>query len=720
MLLDNLETLQNPATGEISEPGLQRFLEMSVTQCSALTFLITSREPVVLAQQARTWEQRISLEEGLAREDAILLLRRFDSSGSAGLRDAPAEELGELANHLGGFPRALESIAGMLLEDPLLRLDDLKRRVYPLDGDISTEAVKQAMAHLNPDSLRVLAAVSVFGQPVRYEGLAFLLTPFLPEETLRALLNRLVRACFIQANRATQQYALHPIDQAYCYSQIPAGDAASPETDPPPFTRATLHRRAARYYHTHWLPRPAWKTVSDLEPQLNESHHWVGAEDGDEAAKVLLAIDRDFLWEWDHKDLLRRLYPTLQGLVQDPHLVLQVARRQAWLNFFRAPQQADQEFQRLLQEARRLGFQQEEADALDDLAQTFRRGNRNSQFAIQYHQQALEIYRKLGDRRGEADALGGLGSLYLLIDPEESIDYFLAALTIHSELGITSSLSYDQSMLGLAYQYLGGLDQARQWYERSMQIARQENSLEALTRAYGLLAGLYPFTDEKDRIEPLLQEARAISKEVSGDPFSGQLIFYIGQTAAYLALLGDSSAAVELMEHTFQEVQVLHPDFTPLGAFYLGMVLTLAGEFGKASSLVPPDIENRLANGSGMLYWMGVLFVKTGDTVRAAAFFQKILNMVQPTASTGDSLTVVDNSRLPALALAITALALLQQDYVLAEQAAELTRQVCMLKNWMVLLHRALLELLFQEPGSQILAPVREVLSAHPVRPDDQ
>src|SRR5260221_6406725 len=138
LLLDNLETVQNGDTGELIEPGMQQFIEMSVVQSSALTLLITSREPLLLLRSLKTWEHQISLDDGLPPEDAVALLRRFDPSGVPGLRDAPAEELHEVVGQLGGFPRALESVAGMLLAEAPTPPPRGKQKPITFEGDVTT------------------------------------------------------------------------------------------------------------------------------------------------------------------------------------------------------------------------------------------------------------------------------------------------------------------------------------------------------------------------------------------------------------------------------------------------------------------------------------------------------------------------------------------------------------------------------------------------------
>src|SRR5262249_17797053 len=134
-LLDNLETVQSATTGELADPGLQQFIEAALSQCRSLTLLITSREPLLLSHSLKTREHLISLEDGLVLDDAVELLRQFDPSGVAGIRDAPSTELREIAALIGGFPRGLEAVAGMLLADPLLCLADVKQELNALEGE---------------------------------------------------------------------------------------------------------------------------------------------------------------------------------------------------------------------------------------------------------------------------------------------------------------------------------------------------------------------------------------------------------------------------------------------------------------------------------------------------------------------------------------------------------------------------------------------------------
>jgi DNA-binding CsgD family transcriptional regulator/tetratricopeptide (TPR) repeat protein len=715
LLLDNLETIQNATTGELIEPGMQQFIEMTVVQNRALTVLITSREPLLLPRSLKTWEHLISLEDGLPLEDAVALLRRFDPSGATGLRDAPSEELREVVEQLGGFPRALESVAGMLLEDPLLRLVNVKQNLNLLEGEISAAVVRQALSHLNDEAMCVLQAIAIFGQPVNYKALAYLLTPYLADSTLRTLLGRLIRACFVKMNHLTQEFVLHPLDQTYCYNQIPAGTQNEAKMEALPFTRAVLHQRAANYYRERRLPRSSWRQAADLEPQINEFKHLVRAGNGDEAARVLLDIDRDHLWEWGNKDLLRQLYPTLEGHINDPHLAYQVARRRAWLMFFEVPEEADREFTRLLEESQRMGIVKELADDLDDLAQTFRRNNRDLQQGIEHHQQALVLYRQIGDRRGEADALGGLGAILSQTEPAAAIECLLAAADIQRDLGNLNSVSFVLTMLGAAYDALGAFEQAEKTLEDAVRMARESGSLDALSRAYSSLARFYVYIGNIERGHACIEEAIAITREFAGVPITVPLMFWIGATALYMALANDAHGGVGLLERAIRDASAVLPQMVPFGNFWLILVLMLGGEYQRARSLLPLEPETLLSGSPrNNISWFGALFIKTGELDAAAVFLKRVLTMSATTDSYAPGARHREVVTLPMLALAHAGLALLNRDPAMAAAAAELTRRALRVRSWQTDLYRALISLLIQESGGEILMPVSNILASIP------
>jgi tetratricopeptide (TPR) repeat protein len=408
--------------------------------------------------------------------------------------------------------------------------------------------------------------------------------------------------------------------------------------------------------------------------------------------------------------------------VHDPLVAHHIARRQAWLNFFEASQEADREFTRLLEVARQRNWVAEEADALDDLAQTCRRGNANLDRAVEYHRQALALYRQIGDRRGEAEALGGLGTIMALFEPKEAIDHLQAAIVIQRELGNSNSLSYDLAMLATAYETLGAFEQAQQTLSEAVQIARAGGTLEALNRVYSALARVYAEMGEIDQVKACIREAIAVTRELAGVPVTGYLMLFIGQASLALAVAGDAPAGIEFMAQICGDAATVQPQIVPIANFVFSSVLLLSGDFARARSLLPPE-PGRLSVslGVGNTAWIGVLLIKAGEHDRAVEFFDLALKLSRHAELKQDNSHYSDIGTLPARTLALAGLALLKRDPMLAAAAAELLRKALRFNIWFNRLLCAHLNLLLQEPDSEVLGPIREVLSLgmdlHPALP---
>jgi tetratricopeptide (TPR) repeat protein len=511
----------------------------------------------------------------------------------------------------------------------------------------------------------------------------------------------------------TQQLSLHPLDQQYCYNQIPCAGLNQEESLS--FTRAVLHQRAANYYRAHRLPQSAWHNAADLEPHINEFRQRVSAGEGDEAARIALEIDRSYLWEWGYKDVLRQVYLTLEDQVHDPHLAHQVTRRIAWLKFFETPQEADREFEDLLKAARRSGSLKEEADALDDLAQSFRRGSRDLEQGIRYHRQALALYRQIGDRRGEADALGGLGAIFVQLDPTNAIDCLLAAADMQRNLCNNSSLSFVLTMLGAAYESLGAFEEAGQVLEEARRIAQASSSLEALGRAYGGLARLCVSRGDIERGWRCIEEAIAITREFAGVPMTADLMFWVSMTALSFALAGDVPRGIELLQQTIRDAATVLPHAVAFGNSFLSLLFLLGGRFQDARSLLPLEPRPRENDWSSSDFWIGALLIKTGESEAATQALTDVLEGNMQTSSFAPSFRRLEIRSQAIQALAHAGLAVLNNDQGRVTIAAKLTRQGVRVTSWQTDLYRALIKLLMQETGGEILLPIQEILASVPV-----
>lgn len=220
ILLDNLEELLD-TSGRLLDPDLQLFLYAFLRQRHRSYLLITSRESLLLEDDVRRYELRFYLDNGLPEEDAVALLMDMDRDSSLGLVAANPRTLLEAVRGSHGYPRALEAIAGILAQAPLLSLGALLQRKRLFEQEVVENLVKEGHSRLARDARLVMQALSVYRVPVTEAAIRFLLEPFTDPIDVSGVLRRLTRGFYINVDRSSGRIALHPLDQIHSYRQIP-------------------------------------------------------------------------------------------------------------------------------------------------------------------------------------------------------------------------------------------------------------------------------------------------------------------------------------------------------------------------------------------------------------------------------------------------------------------------------------------------------------------
>ena len=314
ILLDNLEDGLTEEC-EIAEEGPRLFVERCLTGPGGARLIATSRDEVKLADAALHNGRCIPLREGLPEDDAVALLRDLDSDPEVplGLCDATEGELRRAARMTRRIPRALESIAGILREDPATDLPGLLDDPDLFGEHVVEKLVKEGYKRLGEDERWIMEALAVFNRPVSDTAVTFLLQPWFPGLDVPAVLRRLCKGYFVTASRITGEYQLHPLDHAYAYRHISQepGDA---------YTLRNLELRAAEYYRELRKPQAEWKSIEDLAPQLAEFEHRVQAGDHGEAYRVLDPIDFDYLLLWGYAARLMEMREKLSGHLAEPKM----------------------------------------------------------------------------------------------------------------------------------------------------------------------------------------------------------------------------------------------------------------------------------------------------------------------------------------------------------------------------------------------------------------
>ena len=434
VLLDNLESVMDPAAETFAEPALGEALAAVLTApAHAVTVIATTRVlPTALLKIEPARQRQLPLDKGLGTPDAQTVLRELDDDGRLGLRDADDELLDGLRAHTRGFPRALEAVKAILEGDPTLSPRDLLDRTRDLPEDQVVQVlVGEAYDLLDTPGKQVMQALSVFPAPVSAVGVDFLLRPVNPTTDAAPILARLVRRQLVRFHDGN--YHLHPVDRDYARSQLPVG---SPGDAAAAFTLTGLQARAADYYAQIRTPRESWRTLEDLRPQLDEFGLRCDSGDYDTAATVLDDIDFDYLRVWGHYRTLTGLHGRIHGRITNPELdnahLTNLGLRHYYIGDYR---QAIDLHTQALAIARDTGDRRGESAALGNL------GNCNASLgeyrrAIELHTQALDIARDIGHRQGESSRLGGLGNCHASLgDYRRAIDLHTQALDIARDIG---------------------------------------------------------------------------------------------------------------------------------------------------------------------------------------------------------------------------------------------------------------------------------------------
>lgn len=496
ILLDNLEEKLDDQ-GCIRDPDLRSFVDMFLESRHSARLLITSREPLCVANQARRYERIFPLDEGLPEPDALELLADFDPNGEIGLRDAAPDDLKEVVRRTLGFPRALEAVAGILDSDPLMTLPKLLADRDLWAREVTEALVSVAQSRLDADAGLVIQALAVYGEPVTEAAVRFLLEPFVKDRGLDigATIRRLARGRYIAVQRATGHLVLHPLDQEANYRQIPRDPAL-------PVNVIQLEQRAADYFVQLRTPPAEWKRLDDLRPQLAEFEHRVRAGDEPAAFYLLSTLDYDYLLLWGHARKVVTLREKLRGRLDAPPLET--------VNF------------------NQLGIAY---NALGEF-----------QKSLACYQEALRLVREMVDRRGEAVVLGNMGSVYWsLADYVKAIEVQQQAMETNRALGNRKSESFNLNALGLNYSALGQRRKAIECYEASLRITREIGDRRGEPATLVNLGSAYQDMGKLAKAQEYFFEAVGIDQEIGARPEQG---IHLGKLGHSHLLQGQAADAL--------------------------------------------------------------------------------------------------------------------------------------------------------------------------------
>jgi tetratricopeptide (TPR) repeat protein len=273
LALDNVEDVLGTDRG-FADPDLREFINLCLATPHALRVLITSRERISLHGQHLRAVRIVSLDAGLPDAEAMDLLRDLDHDAGLGIREADPTLLRQAVQRCYGIPRALESIAGILANDPTLTLEGLLRNTALFNEQVVENLIAAQYRRVTNEQRRVLQALAVYNKPVPAAAVGHVVTAFFADADVEGCLRTLVSNYFVTFQRAHGTYELHPLDRSHAYECLPPDGAG--------LTRSACHRRAAEYYLT-LLDSRTPQSVQDLQPALEAIDHLIRAGDHEAA-----------------------------------------------------------------------------------------------------------------------------------------------------------------------------------------------------------------------------------------------------------------------------------------------------------------------------------------------------------------------------------------------------------------------------------------------------
>ncbi len=642
VVMDNFEDLLDPADDSIRDEEIREFLETSAGVEHTIRMIVTSR--AVPSFKGSRKLEKIDLSKGLPEDQAIRYLR--EEGQEYGLDHEDEDVLRAFVRRVHCIPKALESVIGYLEEHyPAVTLRDIiAKEEFFVDFDRHDfenglkKLIFEQIKIQAPDAQLLLSVLSIFSKPTPLAALRYLLPAIGPAD-FAALLTRLEKNRLLSQNN--NYYDLHPLVRSFVYERIPETapkghyDGENPSVGLLVLSRSVLHSRAAEFFYELRKPKEEWKTIDDLEPQLQEILHLVRAGQYDTAARVLCIIDFNYLQLWGYPKLVIELREQLLGKLQDEDLK---ATNSGYLGNV---------YYDIGQVRKALAYYEEALEI--DRAQKNKNGIcawlgelgnvwtylGETKKAIEYYEQALTISREIGDKILEETHLGNLGNAYFYYgETKKAIEYHEQALTISREIGDKRGDGYNLGNLGSSWSVLGETRKAIEYYEQTIEIAREtgDRRVEG-TSLVNLGSEWFDLGETRKAIE-YYEQALMISLETAGRRVEGACLGNLGNA---WSKLGETKKAIKFYEKALtigQEIEDIEGERSWLVG--LGNAWSDLGETRKAieyyeqALTISRETGDRSGEGKRLVN-LGIAWSDLGETRKAIECYEQALTISRET-----------------------------------------------------------------------------------------
>jgi tetratricopeptide (TPR) repeat protein len=321
VVLDNLDDVQDPDTGEVLNTDLLTFIESACRTPFPPRLLCTSQRALGLPPELLAQVREFAIEDGLDGAHAIALLRSLVNE-DVSLEQFSDDELERATQRLGGLPRGIELLAHLLKQDPMA-LADLLESDSTLDG-LMAELVSRAFFGLDDAGRWVVELLALAEVPLPDRELPGLLAGVVDPDAARSSLRGLVRGREVGFDAASRRVRLHPLDADWVWRELIKGDPAK---------QVELDRRLAHWYADRSTPPDSWRALADVTPHRREFDHLWRAGDYGEAMAVLVEA-AEFLARKGESAALASAVAAADLVVRDGQARVDLERCRSEIEFF--------------------------------------------------------------------------------------------------------------------------------------------------------------------------------------------------------------------------------------------------------------------------------------------------------------------------------------------------------------------------------------------------
>jgi tetratricopeptide (TPR) repeat protein len=519
LLFDNLESVQDAKTGELTDATLQTWLQ-AAQKLPKVVILLTSR-----------WAVPGIESHPLARPSYGDFLRYIQYLNL----DLTRERKRELYPVLGGNFKGLQLFQAA--QQLGIGQAAFLERVRTAQRDLQVYmAVELVVGYLQSEERVLLERLPVYATPVTELGVRRIAGDLVaPVEALRRLVGlALVDVEVVKIGKKRQRaYQISPLVTEWLQWQ--GGEKPALE----------LRRLAAE--HQKWL----FEHGLDTFYQAITVHEALQLAELQEEANHL-ALDR-LVPYFDivgmYRTLLDKWLPTLRKS-GDKKTQAEAINKSGEINYCLSNYDTAMDYyQQSLQIRWKIGDRAGEGTTLNNISQIYH-DKGDYETALDYLQQSLKIRRKIGDRAGEGTTLNNISQIYHdKGNYETALDYLQQVLKIMREIGDRKNEGGTLNNISALYHAQSDYETALDYLQQSLQIRREIGDRAGEGTTLGNISRIYHAKGDYETELDYIQQSLKIFREIGDRASEGTALNNISQI--YDAK-GDYETALDYLQQSLQ------------------------------------------------------------------------------------------------------------------------------------------------------------------------